>query len=393
MATKLLIISDSPQCSTGLARITRELTTRIHLHMSDTFTVATLGMGGQYSSRLPWPQYQVKQLGANRELLDLPEVLRDFANGEKCVLLAIMNPGWVPWLAHPDTCEDETLKACLASGQFERWIYAPIDAVGPKGLPAEIRHVLDGFDRRLFYTRWAADLYAPDAEHLPHGIDSNVFYPRDRKIARASFLQRIVRLPSEPLKDDIVLCGTVATNSARKDWPLAFETVAELRKRGLNAALWAHTDSFFKEYDFNNLTESFGLNGAVLATKHHLSSDAMAWAYSACDVILAPGSEGFGYVLAEGLACGCPVIHSNYAGGAEIVPEGLLIEPEAWHLEGLYCHRRPIHSPARWADHVERVIEKPPIGEVVEPLSRLGPKRYWDNLWPKWREWLLEGVK
>lgn len=387
---KLLIISDSPGGSTGLGRITRELAQRIQIHLGDKIQVATLGMGGQHSSRLNWPQYQVRHLGPKHELLDLPEVLRDFAGGERCILFFIWNPGWLEWMADPEKIEDEALRSVVTSKQFEHWIYAPIDAEGPHGLPEEIVKVLAACDRRLFYTEWSAVLYGEavgdqTVEYLPHGIDGNVFYPRDRKIARDSFVQRIGRLDPAPLKDGVMLVGVVATNTARKDWPLAFEIVAELVKQGVDAALWAHTSEFYREYDFHNLTIAFGLNGRVIPTKHYLSSDALAWAYSACDITLGIGSgEGFGYPLAESLSCGVHALHGHYAGGTEVVLPVDMIEPIAWRHEGLYCHRRPVFDAKEWADRAMGLRGLPPVPQT---------KFHWKNLWPSWEEWLLRGIE
>jgi glycosyltransferase involved in cell wall biosynthesis len=386
MSKKLLIISDSPAGQTGLGRICRELTTRIHLHMSDTFTVATLGMGGQYSSRLRWPQYQIRSLGANRELLDLPEVLRDFANGEPCILFAIWNPGWLEWLAHPDKCEDKTLKACLTSDQFQRWIYAPVDGDFSEGvLPASLLEILGSFDRTLAYCGWAAGLIGEGCAWLPHGVDTNVFYARDKKIARASFLQRIARLPSAPLPDDMLMIGVNATNSGRKNWPMAFAAVSDLVKRGVNVALWAHTNEFYGEYDFNQLTSDSGLNHRVIATKHYLSSDALAWAWSAMDCSLGIGSgEGFGFPIFESLACETPCIHGDYAGAAEFLPDRYKIPPSGFLSEGVFSIRRPAFDPSVWADKIMEVARE--SAHLPEGLS-------WESAWPRWREWLLAGVK
>lgn len=392
MPVPLLIISDSPAGSTGLGRITRELATRIHTRMPDVFRVATLGYNGQHSSRLPFAQYQIRSMGPQRELNDLPEVVNDFFQAEAGVVLACWNPGWLEWLAHPDTIQDnEPLKQLLTCGKVKRWIYAPIDAEGPTGMPAEIRAILSGFDRRLFYTGWAADLYdraterQQISEHLPHGIEDKVFHPRDRKLARDTFMPRIARLPQGPIPDDVMLVGCCATNTPRKDWPLAFETVAKLVERGKDAILWAHTDSFHREYDFLNLTQSFGLNHRVIPTMHYLSSDKLAWAYSACDVTLGIGSgEGFGYPLAESLACGIPVVHGRYAGGAEIVPNDILLDPIAWRHEGLYCHKRPIFSADFWAS---RAVE------LAGKRFALHPSFYWENCWAKWQEWLRADIQ
>jgi glycosyltransferase involved in cell wall biosynthesis len=394
MPTKLAIFSDSPSGPTGLGRFSRELATRIFTRIPDVFHVGTIGFNSQYSSRLPWrDQYSIGSIGPSAEL---SAIISDFFGGEDGILLSVLNPGWLDWLAHPESLtgeENEPLKALLTSGLVKRWIYAPIDAEGPNGLPLEITTILDGFDRRLFYTAWAADLYdraterQQVSEHLPHGIQDHVFHPRDRKLARDSFMPQIARLPQGPIPDDVMLVGCVATSTPRKNWPLAFETVAKLVERGVNAILWAHTDSFYKCYDFHNLTQSFGLNHRVIPTKHYLSSDKLAWAYSACDVTLMPSSEGYGYPIYESLACGVPCLHHNYAGGAEWLPDEMKIEPSGWYYEGLYCHRRPIGDANTWATRVINLVGND------SQVSLLPDELKWDNLWPRWEVCLKAGIQ
>jgi len=182
----------------------------------------------------------------------------------------------------------------------------------------------------------------------------------------------------------VMLVGCCATNTPRKNWGLCFETVAKLVDRGVNAILWAHTDSFYKAYDFLNLTESFGLNNRVLPTKHYLSSDKLAWAYSACDVTLGIGDgEGWGLPMMESLACRVPVVHSNYAGGTEFVPPNMLVDPLWWYHEGLYCHKRPVHDAREWAARAFDLAGKP---------ASLDPKFHWDNCWASWESWLKAGL-
>jgi len=143
----LLLVSDSPAAPTGLGRITRELAVRIHENLGDTFRLATLGYGGNYSSRFKWPQYQISRLEA-WSVPDLPRVWKDFAGDEKGIILTIWNPSWLPWLADPEKLAPGTLKDFLKTKPFERWGYFPVDAEGPNGkLPAEVEMVIKGFDR------------------------------------------------------------------------------------------------------------------------------------------------------------------------------------------------------------------------------------------------------
>ncbi len=53
----LMIWSDAVSAPSGLARITRDIASRVHEHMADVFDVSTIGYGGSSSSKFPWHQY------------------------------------------------------------------------------------------------------------------------------------------------------------------------------------------------------------------------------------------------------------------------------------------------------------------------------------------------
>lgn len=392
----LMIMSDAPTSSTGLARITRELCQRIHADMNETFELATIGYGGTYSQKYPWKQYTLLRMDTNGEdriTPDLPGIWYDFAGERKGILLSILNPGWVSWLADPKKLPPSGLRAFLENAPFEKWIYAPIDAAGPDGkLPEKIREILGGFDRILFYTRWSASLYfaahGVDELYLPHGIDTSVFYPRDAQEVRKNFVHTVSGRHSKPVPDDMRIIGIVATNTARKDWGLGLEVCADLLKRGVNIGVWAHTDYFQKYWDLVELANSLGLARRVIFTNGNLSDETMAIAYSGCDVTLAIGSgEGFGYPIAESLACGTGVVHGDYGGGVEMVPKIFLVDPAAYRIDGgPHCFRRPVFRDAEWAFRVQCVFT------YKQPLSMLDGSYSWDNLWPRWKKWLEEGV-
>lgn len=58
----LLILGDSVTSKSGLGRITRDLATRIHETMQDTFRVATIGYGGTGSCKLGFQQYFIHEI-------------------------------------------------------------------------------------------------------------------------------------------------------------------------------------------------------------------------------------------------------------------------------------------------------------------------------------------
>ncbi len=67
---------------------------------------------------------------------------------------------------------------------------------------------------------------------------------------------------------------------------------------------------------------------------------------------MAPGlGEGFGYPIVESLACGTPVAHVRYGGGAELIHnQEWLVNPIGWRLEGQHNNQRPFVKPQDFAE-------------------------------------------
>lgn len=430
MTTPLLIVSDNPAGHTGLGIITRELATRIHENLSDVFRVGTAGIGGNHSARLPFPNWPIQQL-QNNIPVDLPAIWQDFAGDEKGIGLFVLNHSWLQWLAmperlpvghhlreflgvsgKPDTMTEEAwnrltpqLQKILGNkgaGPFKKWLYCPVDGDLPDGtLGLESRAILAGMDRILGYTPFASKtiektlgLSAGTIPNLPHGCDTSVFFPRDRAEARRTFVNRLSEGKADfPLLDDTILIGAIATNSFRKDWGLCFEVCQELLNRGKNIFLWAHTNSLDVVgtqtfWSLMALVHQFAMKDRVILTTHHISTEDMPWFYSACDVTIGIGSgEGFGYPIVESIACGTPVIHGDYAGGAEFVPKEFLVPMSGYRLEGKWMIRRPCFAASDWADKVEFALT--PEGKS---LAKLPEYIDWDNAWPAWSRWLTDGL-
>lgn len=299
----------------------------------------------------------------------------------------------------------ENIRSFLLAKPFQLWGYFPIDATGScDRLSFPLQKILGGFDRHLAYGKWGAGVVdksipVPDGTtpYLPHGVDTSVFYPRDRnecrkhftQITGAQFLLPSVRLKPGVGKDD-VLIGIVATNQSRKDWALALAAVAKMSK-SRSVKVWIHTDVMERErgWSIPLLLIDNGLLDSAYISVGSLTDDAMAKAYSACDLSFGIGlGEGFGYAHVESQACGTPIIVGSYAGGAELVPKDMHVEPVAYRYEGIFTYKRPVFDPQIWADKADQVLRVVPRSEV-----KLHPCFDWDNLWPKWQSWLMEGVK
>ena len=407
----LLVISDAPTAGTGLGRITADLASRIALNLSDVFRVATLGYGGIASHKLPHHHYVAE--GMDGWILPtLPEIWNDWAGKEKGIVLFISDPSRLAWFSRPEMSEDlakyPSLKDFLMKPTFEKWIYAPVDASGPNDrLTFPLQQSLLGFDRILAYGQFGEDVIRrtlgkqeSDNRHLtslPHGIDISVFYPRDRKTSRAFFfpITGAANLfgTKDLIKSDELLIGAVATNQSRKDMPLLIETVAIL-SRDKKVRLWLHTDSLERSsgWSIPAMLVDYGLVDRTVVSLGHIPDDAMAKAYSACDVTIAPAPEGFGYPVAESLACGTPVIGGSYAGAADILHQSMQVRPVTFRYEGIWASKRPIYNPHDWAIKVDNWHGYK--GEISLPnMSMLDSDYYWDNLWVKWETYLREASR
>jgi glycosyltransferase involved in cell wall biosynthesis len=412
MRKKLLIVSDSISASTGLARIARDLAVRIHANLRDVYDLAVAGYGGVGSCKFGFPQYHFEGVQSDWVLPSLPEIVEDFAGKERCAILFISDPSRLGWFSQPERLGGEALakfpglKNWLMTANIEKMIYAPVDASGPNDrLSFPLALTLLGFDRILAYgafgegviCRSIGDVEA-DKRHLtnlPHGIDSSIFYPRDRFTSRTYFLQdtgaqSILQMlgvsgaTTAPIADDETLIGICATNQSRKDWSLGLECCSILSRKQ-KIRVWCHKDSLERFWSLPSLLIDYGLIDKAIVSLGQIPDESMASAYSASDLSFGIGPEGYGFCLAESMACGTPCITGSYANNPALVHPDMLIDPVAFRYEGSYASRRPVYRAEDWAAKAEEWIGK---------RASLDPRYCWENLWKnEWEPYLREAAK
>jgi len=391
----LLIVSDNPNGPTGLGEVTRQIATRAQMYLSDVFHVGVAGYGNYGNNRQPFPVYPFNELN-EWTIPKLPWIWKEFAGDSEGVILTIWNIAWLSWMAYPETLQPGELRCFLMSKKFKLWSYVPIDSTCLNGkLSSHEADVLRRLDRTLAYTKFGADVIdrtrgkeLGTTPHIPHGTDSEVYYPRSRKEARKTLLSRI-GTGNSILGDDIILVGIFATNTARKDWPLGIEVCSRLARRGHNVGLLIHTNSMQGNWNLTEIAQAFGMQGRTIVSTNNLDSKDMPWLYAACDVTLGIGSgEGWGLPLSESMAMGVPVVHGRYAAGAEFVPQEWTVEPCGWRHEGMFSNKRPVFNPDDWA----KVVESIWLPNNEPRKSFLSEDLMWDKVFPAWDKWLREGV-
>lgn len=386
----ILFVGDAPDARSGLARILRDLACQ--LTANPKFRVGTLGLWGHGSRKLPFPQYIIQHNpdGEGRwGELTLPEVWHDFASREAGIIMTIWDATRLHWFSRPNYLPDGKLKSFLQSGVFSRWGYFPVDATGPSNkLTAQVRNTVSGYDRKLAYTKWAQPLLGAD-DWMPHGINMDVFTPRPKMDSRVSV--------NPYWTEDDYIIGHCATNQLRKDWGLVAATCAELKKYIPRLRLWWHVDTQVRHWSIPALLNDYGLTQITTLTSE-MNDTGLSRCYSACDLMLAPSPEGFGYPVFESLACGTPVLVGDCAGAADIIRQckldSLLVAPTAYRLETQHNCIRPVFDPQDWVDAAMFLYsnihpEEDLTGDYREKVEHLS----WRNLWPRWNRWFEDGVR
>lgn len=225
-------------------------------------------------------------------------------------------------------------------------------------------HWLQRADRLVAVTRFVAEeaarLLEIDAARIsvaPNGVDEAFFVPpHDSVIAD----RRQGWLAGRRGNGTRVLLH-VGSCVERKRIELAFDTVAELRREGIETVLVQIGGQFSAAQRAG--IGARGLRGAVVQ-EHRVTESALVTAYYAADALIMPSSyEGFGLPVLEALAAGRPVVTSGAGGLREAGGEAAVIaggdEParyaeavaKLWREDGSARETRRARGIAHARDH------------------------------------------
>ncbi len=376
LSNKILFLSDRPEDVTGLARCARDLAS-LCATMPD-FKVGFLGRGSQGLAKLPWTTYSYPEAtgGWGEQYLD--GVTKDFFGADHGIVFTNWDVSRLTWFPKPE------------GRNWDAWLYTPIDGISANGraMTHECTATLGSFNRVMAASEFGMNVLKasgrPDADWLPHGLFMPPFHPHP---------------DPRPLigwdKSDIWI-GFVAANQARKDFPVAFETVMLLRKHyGNRVKFWLNTNLMIHSWNVYALAADYGLTDCLHVTSN-LTDEQMALHYSACDCTMMPsGGEGFSYPTAESFACGTACVVPDYAAVQEIVPEECRVSPVTYRVESTYNVQRAVLSGYGFANAAMNQIEKkrqdPEFRgeELRETVSHLD----WSKLKYPWMSWFRAGLR
>jgi len=381
-----MLVGDGPQESTGLGRIARDIGL---LLCDDALHLDLLQVGGPVPP--VWTAWPHVAMGEHERGDDwgssfCEALWRDRWGEQPGVLFCVWDPArcyaFLDWQV-----------------PVQRWCYTAVDSHnrwgGLSGAPGE---ALKRFDRVLAYTRWGSEVirHVRDGAvpYLPHGLWLEAFTQPQAEQEDAWVRQQL----GPHVGREAILIGCVATNQARKDFALFFETLALLTERGHRVYGWLHTDLTTRAWSVDQLVADCGLQHKVTVTLGTMSDRQLALLYARCDVTIAPGlGEGFGYPIVESLASGTPVVHGDFGGGSELVPKlEWRIPVRGTRRESIYGLTRPLFHAEDCANAVERVLRwRDAVGADVCADYCRGAVAHlaWDHIAPRWHAWLREGVR
>lgn len=387
LSNPILIVSDNPSLPGGLSRMGRDLAT-LCCTMPE-FRVGYLGRGIGQNRRLPFLLYDFPESGQWGESY-IQKAWEDFSAGDDGVIITLDDPSRRHWFVNPIGLPAQ-MQQFLGDGRsFKRWAYFPIDSVGPSGnsLSYALSDCVRRYDRVLAATEWAFGIIRQsgrtgDTDWLPHGIWMDKFHPikDDRKLL--------------DIKDNMVRVGCVMANQSRKDYPAAFECFHALKKHyGNRFTAWLHTDRMIHYWNVYALAADYGVTDCLEVTES-LNDDQLALHYSACNCTILPtAGEGFGYPIVESQACGTPCITTDYAGGAELVPDNCRVPPVTFRVDTAHNVVRAVLSGHSFLPYVIREAEQKQDWEyrseqVASNVSHLD----WNKLRHLWERWLKKGLQ
>lgn len=196
-----------------------------------------------------------------------------------------------------------------------------------------------------------------DPVYVPLSVDTDAYMPTFELAGVDS--RTYFNLPQGAF-----VIGMVAMNKGwvldRKGFSEAFHAFSEFRKRHPDSVLFIHTDKLGQpghSIDLTGLAFEAGIpeQSIVYSDQYAytigFSTEMMAAAYTAMDVLLAPShGEGFCVPMIEAQACGTPVIASNATAQRELIGPG-------WLLDGTPMWDQPSRAPV-FMPFVPDIVDK-----------------------------------
>jgi glycosyltransferase involved in cell wall biosynthesis len=235
-------------------------------------------------------------------------------------------------------------KADLMISLMDTWVMAPEQypmgmfwvpwyPVDHDPMPALVRQKIAQAFKRITYSKFGVEKTHEaglDCYYIPHGVDTAIFTPGDKKEAREHL----------GWPKDKYIVTTVAMNKgnpSRKNFPEMAQAFAAFHKKHPDTAWFIQALRGDVANDMVNIPEMLTGMGLLEGEDWMMPNQYqtilgfppgyIVELYRASDVmLLVSAGEGFGLPILEAQACGCPVITSGWTANKELCLAGRLVD-------------------------------------------------------------------
>jgi glycosyltransferase involved in cell wall biosynthesis len=257
----------------------------------------------------------------------------------------------------------------IVSEEYRRWgVDLPVSDIRDTVREEKIYEQADAitvgsnFARRSFVEEGVA---AEKVHVIPYGVQLEAF----GRVAEAP--PEGLRGSGEPAGFNVLFAGSV---SLRKGVPYLLEAFQRLRHPAKRLRLVGALDASMKQLLHRLPLENVELLGPLPR------SELARWMGQSQVLVLPSIEDGFGLVMAEAMACGCPVISSTNTGGEDLYSDG---------VEGFIV---PIRDSGALADRMQRMADDTTLQRRMSAaaLDRVQSIGGWTEYGEKWERLLLE---
>lgn len=345
---KVLFVGDSPTISTGFARCTVAACNALHAADHEVTVLGMAYYGDPHT--LPYPIYpciapldNARSYGGETRLAsmiarvkpDIVVILQDpwnippyFAALDEVKSICDRDgipfdiPPVVGWIAVDSQNQKgeqlSRLSHVMVWTEFARKEFGVGIESYRRDLESAISHAMNAGDssRVEFLTTELDRINALTFDVVPLGVNTDLFYPRDRGQCRAD-----IGLVDSGISADAFIIGVIGRNQMRKRLELSLCYFAEWLRRDQidNAYLYLHVaPTGERSADLRQLVKFYGLAGRVIVNTPNVGTgdddSIMPLIYSSFDVYMTQSQgEGFGLPALEAMACGVPCVLPDHS--------------------------------------------------------------------------------
>jgi len=331
---KVLVLGDSPTCSTGFGNVVRNILGQIHKTGLYDITVIGINHAGQPHD-YPYKIYPAINVLSDDSKYKNPFGLQLFidncCSGYFDIVFVVQDTFIVKQMGK---ALGDAWESLPKDKKFSSIYYFPVDSVLQKSW---VNESVVKFNHPVVYTKYGKEeclkinksLYNMDI--IYHGVDKKIFYPINKDKAKEEIF---------PSRKGKYVITNIARNQPRKDLHKTFAAFSLLKEKRQDVFLYILAQRLDVGGDLIAIAENYGLkinedwicpNDNVYGANQGFPIEVVNKIYNASDVIVSSTlAEGFGLMTVEAMATGTPIIVPRNTSLVEIIGEN---EERGWFCD------------------------------------------------------------